>query len=184
MRRAVRDVRLFLEGRHSDLARELRAPDAGRRRKRCASKRPPGLRDLLSTVEEMEERQKMAAANGDDADIFGCLRRAAAGGGQPLPSAQRPDRRPPRVLLGRPGGIRRTGVLLFAAAADLSRPAVRAGDDPRARGFRRSRGDGGTALRKAQSQSGDPHAAARAEEGDARPGRRPTPSTASTRVSG
>ena len=28
------------------------------------------LRDLLSTVEEMEERQKMAAAKGDDIDIF------------------------------------------------------------------------------------------------------------------
>ena len=30
-----------------------------------------GLRDLLSTVEEIDERQKMAAASGDDADIFG-----------------------------------------------------------------------------------------------------------------
>ena len=28
------------------------------------------LRDLLTTVEEMEERQKMAAAEGDDVDIF------------------------------------------------------------------------------------------------------------------
>ena len=39
-----------------------------------------GLRDLLATVEEIEERQKMAAAKGDDIDIFACLRRAAAGG--------------------------------------------------------------------------------------------------------
>src|SRR5208282_3020313 len=30
------------------------------------------LRDLLATVEEIEERQKMAAAKGDDVDIFGC----------------------------------------------------------------------------------------------------------------
>ena len=30
------------------------------------------LRDLLSTVEEIEERQKMAAAKGDDVDIFAC----------------------------------------------------------------------------------------------------------------
>ena len=37
--------------------------------------------------------------------------------------------------------------------------------------------------RKAQPASGDPHAAARPEEGAARPGRRPTPSTASTRAS-
>src|SRR5207248_7490847 len=30
------------------------------------------LRDLISTVEEIEERQKMAAAKGDDVDIFAC----------------------------------------------------------------------------------------------------------------
>jgi excinuclease ABC subunit C len=30
------------------------------------------LRDLLATVEEIEQRQKMAAAKGDDVDIFGC----------------------------------------------------------------------------------------------------------------
>ena len=30
------------------------------------------LRDLLSTVEEIEQRQKMAAAEGDDVDIFAC----------------------------------------------------------------------------------------------------------------
>jgi excinuclease ABC subunit C len=59
------------------------------------------LRDLLATVEELDERQKMAAAKGDDIDIFGLLRRAAAGGRQSLPPAQRPDRRPPRILLGR-----------------------------------------------------------------------------------
>ena len=38
-----------------------------------------GLRDLIATVEEIEERQKMAAAEGDDVDIFAVLRRAAAG---------------------------------------------------------------------------------------------------------
>ncbi len=66
---AVRDVRLFLEGRHGDLARGLRA------RMEAASEamrfeEAASLRDLLSTVEEMEERQKMAAAKGDDVDIF------------------------------------------------------------------------------------------------------------------
>src|SRR6059058_566515 len=60
---AVRDVRLFLEGRHNDLARGLRA------RMQSASdemrfEQAAGLRDLLSTVEEIEERQKMAAAHG------------------------------------------------------------------------------------------------------------------------
>ncbi len=66
---AVRDVRLFLDGRHSDLARGLRA------RMEAASlemrfEEAAGLRDLITTVEEIEERQKMAAAKGDDVDIF------------------------------------------------------------------------------------------------------------------
>jgi excinuclease ABC subunit C len=66
---AVRDVRLFLEGRHTDLARGLRA------RMEAASlamrfEEAAGLRDLITTVEEIEERQKMAAAKGDDVDIF------------------------------------------------------------------------------------------------------------------
>src|SRR3982075_43983 len=69
--RAVRDVRLFLEGRHGDLANELR------KRMQEASdqmrfEEAGGLRDLLVTVEEMEERQKMAAASGNDTDIFAC----------------------------------------------------------------------------------------------------------------
>lgn len=69
--RAVRDVKLFLEGRHSDLAGELRM------RMQEASEQmrfeeAGGLRDLLATVEEMDERQKMAAASGNDIDIFAC----------------------------------------------------------------------------------------------------------------
>ena len=66
---AVRDSRLFLEGRHGDLARELRA----RMEEASAETRfeeAAGLRDLLSTVEEIEERQKVAAAKGDDIDIL------------------------------------------------------------------------------------------------------------------
>src|ERR1700736_4443487 len=69
--RAVRDVRLFLEGRHGDLANELRKrmqePSDQMRFEEAG-----GLRDLLATVEEMAERQKMAAASGNDTDIFGC----------------------------------------------------------------------------------------------------------------
>ena len=66
---AVRDVRMFLEGRHTDLARGLRA------RMQAASdemrfEEAASLRDLISTVDEIEERQKMAAAKGDDVDIF------------------------------------------------------------------------------------------------------------------
>src|SRR6202522_3664151 len=66
---AVRDVKLFLEGRHRDLARDLRV------RMRTASEETrfeeaAGLRDLISTVEEMEEKQKMAAAEGENIDIL------------------------------------------------------------------------------------------------------------------
>ena len=68
---AVRDVKLFLEGRHSDLAVELRG------RMETASdqmrfEEAASLRDLLTTVEEIEQKQKMAAAKGDDVDIFAC----------------------------------------------------------------------------------------------------------------
>ena len=67
---AVRDVKLFLEGRHRDLADELRG------RMEAASEdmrfeEAAGLRNLLVTVEEVEQKQKMAATDGNDADIFG-----------------------------------------------------------------------------------------------------------------
>ncbi|MDX2153415.1 MAG: excinuclease ABC subunit UvrC [Bryobacteraceae bacterium] len=65
----VRDVRLFLEGRHRDLADKLRA-----RMEQAAEEmrfeEAAGVRDLIHTVEEIEQRQKMAAAEGDDTDIF------------------------------------------------------------------------------------------------------------------
>ncbi|HXS97917.1 MAG TPA: excinuclease ABC subunit UvrC [Candidatus Limnocylindrales bacterium] len=66
---AVRNVKLFLEGRHGDLAGELRA------RMQSASQEmrfeeAASLRDLITTVEEIAERQKMTAAKGDDVDIF------------------------------------------------------------------------------------------------------------------
>ncbi len=66
---AVRDVRLFLEGRHRDLANELQnrmnAASDQMRFEEAAS-----LRNLMSTVREMEERQKMDAVEGEDIDIF------------------------------------------------------------------------------------------------------------------
>jgi excinuclease ABC subunit C len=68
---AVRDVRLFLEGRHSDLAKILRGRMAAASEE-MRFEEAAGLRDLLSTVEEIEDRQKMSAAKGDDADIFAC----------------------------------------------------------------------------------------------------------------
>jgi excinuclease ABC subunit C len=66
---AARDVRLFLEGRRNDLARSLemrmqRAADEERYEEAA------GYRDLLRTLGEMEERQKIAAASGDDTDVL------------------------------------------------------------------------------------------------------------------
>jgi excinuclease ABC subunit C len=66
---AVRNVRFFLEGRHRDLAAQLRkqmeqAAEAMR------FEEAAGLRDLLNTVDELEQKQKMAAAESDDVDIF------------------------------------------------------------------------------------------------------------------
>src|SRR5579863_9331991 len=67
---AVRDVKLFLEGRQSDLSRSLR-----RRMARAAEaqefERAAKYRDLISTVEQLQEKQRIAAAEGDDADVFG-----------------------------------------------------------------------------------------------------------------
>ena len=66
---AVHDVRLFLEGRHRDLAQnlELRMQSASREMR---FEEAAGLRNLITTVREVEEKQKMAAAEGDNADIF------------------------------------------------------------------------------------------------------------------
>ena len=67
---AVRDVNLFLEGRPTDLARSLHA-----RMEQAAEsqeyERAARYRDLISTVEQLQERQRIAAAEGDDADVFG-----------------------------------------------------------------------------------------------------------------
>src|SRR5438309_11116895 len=64
---AVRDVKLFLEGRPTDLSRSLHA-----RMDQAATaqeyERAARYRDLNSTVEQLQERQRMAAAEGDDAD--------------------------------------------------------------------------------------------------------------------
>jgi excinuclease ABC subunit C len=66
---AARDVRLFLEGRRSDLTASLEV------RMKAASEQErfeeaAGYRDLLRTITEMEEKQKIAAAAGDDTDVL------------------------------------------------------------------------------------------------------------------
>jgi excinuclease ABC subunit C len=68
-REAALDVRLFLEGRRTDLIRSLTE-----RMERSSSEQryeeAAGCRDLLRTLREMEERQKIAAAAGDDTDVL------------------------------------------------------------------------------------------------------------------
>jgi excinuclease ABC subunit C len=67
---AVRDVKLFLEGRPTDLSHSLRE-----RMARAAAaeeyERAAKYRDLISTVEQLQEKQRIAAVEGDDADVFG-----------------------------------------------------------------------------------------------------------------
>jgi excinuclease ABC subunit C len=67
---AVRDVRLFLEGRLKDLAGDLRVR-MQQSSKETRYEEAAALRDLISTVEEMEEKQKIAAAEGENIDILG-----------------------------------------------------------------------------------------------------------------
>ncbi len=67
---AVRDVKLFLEGRQTDLVRSLRErmeEAAGAQEYEKAAK----CRDLISTVEQLQEKQRIATVEGDDADVFG-----------------------------------------------------------------------------------------------------------------
>jgi len=66
---AARDVRLFLEGRRSDLTRSLESRMA-RASEEQRYEEAAGYRDLLRTLAEMEQRQKIAAASGDDTDVL------------------------------------------------------------------------------------------------------------------
>ena len=66
---AARDTRTFLEGRRHDLIASLRQrmsqASEAQRYEQAAS-----YRDLLHTIEEIEERQRVAAAAGDDTDVL------------------------------------------------------------------------------------------------------------------
>ncbi len=67
---AVHDVKLFLEGRGADLSRSLQlrmSAAAEREQYELAAK----YRDLISTVDLLEQKQRIAAVEGDDADVFG-----------------------------------------------------------------------------------------------------------------
>jgi len=66
---AARDTKLFLEGRRHDLIASLES----RMREASDTERfeqAAAYRDLLRTLSEIEERQKIAAAQGDDIDVL------------------------------------------------------------------------------------------------------------------
>src|ERR1022692_2163624 len=68
---AIRDAQLFLEGRHAELERTLttRMMAAAEAEQFEAAAR---LRDQLSTVHQLQEKQRIATAEqSDDADVFG-----------------------------------------------------------------------------------------------------------------
>ena len=67
---AVRDVKLFLEGRQTDLVKSLRERMANAAETQ-EFERAARYRDLISTVEQLQEKQRIAAVEGDDADVFG-----------------------------------------------------------------------------------------------------------------
>jgi excinuclease ABC subunit C len=69
--RAVNQVRLFLEGRHKDLLSDLRS-QMEQASEEMRFEQAAVLRDVIDTIEETEQRQKMAAAEGEDVDIFAC----------------------------------------------------------------------------------------------------------------
>ncbi len=67
---AVHDVKMFLEGHGADLSRSLHQrmnAAAEREQYELAAK----YRDLISTLELLEQKQRIAAVDGDDADVFG-----------------------------------------------------------------------------------------------------------------
>ena len=66
---AVHDVRMFLDGRRQDLMKSIEA------RMMSAAEREhfeeaASYRDLLRTIEDIEERQRIASAQGDDTDVL------------------------------------------------------------------------------------------------------------------
>jgi excinuclease ABC subunit C len=66
---AARDVRLFLEGRRHDLMKSLEERMAAAAEKELFEQ-AAAYRDLLRTLEDIEERQRIAATQGDDTDVL------------------------------------------------------------------------------------------------------------------
>ena len=137
---AVHDVKLFLEGRGADLSRSLQQrmeAAAEREQYELAAK----YRDLISTVQLLEQKQRIAAVEGDDADVFGyhyenemlAVNLFHMRGGKIV------DKREffwedLSETVARPAG-RAGRVLLFAVEAGVPRPAICAAHDLRASRF-------------------------------------------------
>ena len=66
---AARDVRLFLEGKRHDLMKSLESRMMAAAEKE-QFEQAAAYRDLLRTLEDIEERQRIAAAQGDDTDVL------------------------------------------------------------------------------------------------------------------
>jgi excinuclease ABC subunit C len=66
---AANDARLFLEGRRHDLIRSLEERMATAAEKELFEQ-AAAYRDLLRTLEDIEERQRIASAQGDDTDVL------------------------------------------------------------------------------------------------------------------
>ncbi len=66
---AARDVRMLLEGRRHDLIKSLEERMAAAAEKELYEQ-AASYRDLLRTMEDIEERQRIAAAQGDDTDVL------------------------------------------------------------------------------------------------------------------
>jgi excinuclease ABC subunit C len=69
-RQTIRDVQLFLEGRPSELEHSLtqRMEEAAEAEQFELAAR---LRDQISTVHQMQDKQRMATTDNEDADVFG-----------------------------------------------------------------------------------------------------------------
>ncbi|HEX4542279.1 MAG TPA: excinuclease ABC subunit UvrC, partial [Candidatus Acidoferrum sp.] len=66
---AARDARMFLEGRRHDLMKSLEERMSAAAEKELFEQ-AAAYRDLLRTLEDIEERQRIAAAQGDDTDVL------------------------------------------------------------------------------------------------------------------
>ena len=66
---AARDVRLFLEGRRHDLMKSLEQR-MGAAAEQELYEQAAAYRDLLRTLEDIEERQRIASSQGDDTDVL------------------------------------------------------------------------------------------------------------------